>query len=262
MKGTLYSLLRNWGLALMTPLPLLRAPHLPRFAADWRRYAKLAREQGRPAPALADAYPCLGDHVRETPFDAHYFHQGAWLARRIAAARPAQHVDIGSSVLTMGVLCAQVPTVFVDYRPLRARIPGLACVAGDSNHLPFADGSIASLSCLHVIEHVGLGRYGDALDPGGSARTAAELARVLGPGGRLLLSTPVGRERTCFNAHRVFAPRSLVALFGTLRLESFSLVDDAGALHEGVSPESADSLDYGCGLFEFVKQAAHPAGSA
>ena len=65
------------------------------------------------------------------------------LARRIAAIRPEQHVDIGSSVLTMGVLCAQVPTVFVDYRPLRASIPGLSCVAGDANHLPFADGSIA-----------------------------------------------------------------------------------------------------------------------
>src|SRR5262249_34943075 len=121
--------------------------------------------------------------------------------------------------------------------------------------LPFADGGIPSLSCLHVIEHIGLGRYGDPLDPSGAERAAKELQRVLAPGGRLYLSTPVGRERVCFNAHRVFAPDTIVRIFSDLKPPHFAYVDDDGALHTSAAPDDARSLDYGCGLFRFAKEA-------
>lgn len=155
--------------------------------------------------------------------------------------------------MMINVLSASVNTVFVDYRPLRVRLSNLSSLAGDIVRLPFRDGSVASLSCLHVIEHVGLGRYGDPLEPAGSRLAAAELQRVVQPGGRLFLSTPVGRERVCFNAHRVHAPATIQSYLPGLRLEAFSLVDDAGRFREHVSPESAACLEYGCGLFEFVK---------
>lgn len=143
--------------------------------------------------------------------------------------------------------------VFLDYRPLAVKLSGLQSVAGNAAILPFPDDSILSLSSLHVIEHVGLGRYGDPLDPEGTRRAAVELQRVLRPGGRLFLSVPVGRERVCFNAHRVFSPSTVSAFFQKLQLKSFSLVDDSGQLNEGVPLEAAVNLDYGCGLFEFVK---------
>jgi hypothetical protein len=75
----------------------------------------------------------------------------------------------------------------------------------------------------------------------------------LKPGGKLFLSVPVGRERVCFNAHRVFSPSTVKDFFQELQLKAFSLVDDAGRFHEEILPEGADNLDYGCGLFEFVK---------
>jgi SAM-dependent methyltransferase len=152
---------------------------------------------------------------------------------------------------------ALVPTLFVDYRPLQVRLPGLECIAGDACRLPFSDGSVASLSCLHVIEHIGLGRYGDPIDPEGSAKAARELARVLAPGGRLYLSAPVGRARVCFNAHRVFDPQALPPMFPGLGLRraSFSYVDDAGAFHRGVEPAAAASNAYGCGMYVLVKDA-------
>jgi SAM-dependent methyltransferase len=245
------SLLRNWVQAFLVPRPLVGALFLPRYLRHWREYS---RATGAKAPRFADSWPCLGDWTTETPFDAHYFYQGAWLARKVAEQRPESHVDIGSSALTVSVLSATVPTLHIDYRPLRAELPGLRCIAGDILDLPLPDASVRSLSCLHVIEHIGLGRYGDPIDPQGSTKAAAQLARVLAPGGRLYLAVPVGRERVCFNAHRVFASESIAAMLGGLRLESFALVDDAGRFSDKADFSAARGLDYGCGLFEFSRK--------
>ncbi len=250
MTPTVKNLLRRWIAPIIDPRALLSLALLPRFLVEFRRYRRLAP---RDVVAWSDAYPCLLDRIRETPFDPHYFYQGAWLARRMRTVSTPFHVDVGSSVMMVNVLSATVKTIFLDYRPLRVGVPNLHPVAGDLRRLPFADASLPSLSCLHVIEHVGLGRYGDPLDPLGGQLAAENLQRVVRPGGRLFLSTPIGRERVCFNAHRVYAPKTVTALFSTLRLESFSLVDDHGQFHERADFESADDLDYGCGMFEFIK---------
>lgn len=244
------SAIARWGGAFLGPHIVASVRALPRYFADWFVYQNAAPGQ---KISFSDSYPCLIDRVKSTPFDPHYFFQAAWLARRLQENRPLFHVDVGSSAMMINVLSASVNTVFVDYRPLRACLSNLSSLAGDIVRLPFRDGSVASLSCLHVIEHVGLGRYGDPLEPAGSRLAAAELQRVVQPGGRLFLSSPVGRERVCFNAHRVHAPATIQSYLPGLRLEAFSLVDDAGRFREHVSPESAACLEYGCGLFEFVK---------
>jgi SAM-dependent methyltransferase len=245
----MFKLIRSWLLAFITPRPLVGVAYLPRYFAQWHRYRRASTEKVR----LRDSYPCLTDWTPHTPFDPHYFFQGAWLARRVRRAGPKQHVDIASSVMTVSVLSAMVDTVFVDYRPLQVSLPGLESRAGDILALPFAKDEISSLSCLHVIEHIGLGRYGDPLDVAGSAKAARELARVLAPRGRLYISMPVGRERVCFNAHRVHAPESVVELFAGLELMEFGYVDDAGEYHEKAPLAEARELDYGCGFFLFTK---------
>jgi hypothetical protein len=87
----------------------------------------------------------------------------------------------------------------------------------------------------------------------GSVKAAKELQRVLAIGGNLLVSLPVGRQRICFNAHRVHSPMTVLELFSDLRLVDFSYVDDAGKLHNNVEPSDALNLEYGCGLFDFRK---------
>jgi SAM-dependent methyltransferase len=243
-------LLRHWVMAFLYPRPLVGLLYLPRFFSHWVRYARSINAQ---KISVLDLQPCLGDWTTHTPFDAHYFYQGAWLARRVCAAKVAKHVDIGSSVLTMSVLSALIETVFVDYRPLKTSLPGLTSIAGNILDLPFSDDSIKSLSCLHVIEHIGLGRYGDPLDPLGSVKAALELQRVVSHGGSLLLSMPIGRERICFNAHRVHDANSVLKLFPQMKLMEFSYVDDAGQYNEYRSVEDAMKLEYGCGLFRFEK---------
>ena len=239
-------LIRNLALMALYPRPLIGLAYIPRFIRHWRRFSQLSQSERL---RVADAYPSLGDWVATTPFDPHYFFQAAWLARQLASAPPARHLDIGSDVKLIGTLSAFVPTEFMDFRPLEACLPGLECTQGDILALPMADGSVPSLSCLHVVEHIGLGRYGDPIDPQGSHKALAELARVLAPGGRLYLSVPVGRERICFNAHRVFAPETIVALSGPLALRSFALVDDAGRFLPECALAQAHGLDYGCGMF-------------
>ena len=223
---------------------------LPAFFLEWRRYRRLSNES---SVALRDLYPCLTDRTESTPFDPHYFFQSAWLARKLACRHVPLHVDAGSSVTMLAVMSAHVPTVFLDYRPLAVSLPDMFPVAGTLSSLPFADQSLASVSSLHVVEHVGLGRYGDPLNARGSRDAMSELVRVVAPGGRLYLSVPVGRERVCFNAQRIFAGRTVIEWAQPLRLLEFALVDDAGAFHPATDLSRAEGLAYGCGLFEFER---------
>ena len=120
--------------------------------------------------------------------------------------------------------------------------------------MPFEEGSLESVSCLHVAEHIGLGRYGDPLDPLGTRKAAAELQRVVAPRGQLLFALPVGRPRVCFNAHRVHSPHDIVAMFPELQLVEFSGVDDTGAFRRHRTLEELEGAQYGCGMFRFVRR--------
>ena len=244
-------LMRNWVLALLYPRPLLGLRHIPWYFREFFRYRRLHSGE---LVSLRDMHPCLQDRVRQTPYDPHYFYQGGWLSRRLHAGHQSLHVDVGSSVMMASVLSGGIKTVFADYRPLHAQLGGLLGVGADIVHLPFADASIDSLSSLHVIEHIGLGRYGDRLDAKGTQRAAAELERILRPGGRLYVSMPVGRSRVCFNAHRVLSPHQARELFAGLSLVEFSFVDDAHRFCEKRELDEAAGMEYACGMFVFEKR--------
>ena len=132
---------------------------------------------------------------------------------------------------------------------------GLTSVEGSVLDLPFADRSQESISCLHVAEHIGLGRYGDPLDPMGTVNAAKELSRVLAPGGKLLFSGPVGRPRTMFNAHRIQAPEQIRAMFSDLELIEFAGVDDQGNFARRRMLSELTDCEYGCGMFLFGRPA-------
>ena len=161
-------------------------------------------------------------------------------------------MDVGSRVDLVGFLTAVTSVVFVDIRPLEVDIEDLEPVAGSVLDMPFEDGSLESVSCLHVAEHIGLGRYGDPLDPLGTRKAAAELARVLAPGGQLLFSLPVGRPRVEFNAHRVHDPREVRSWFDGLELVEFAGVDDAQVFRRHRSLDELAGSTYACGMFQLI----------
>lgn len=227
---------------------------LPWFARSWRAYESLGGEHLR----ARDAMPCLTDRAEGAgSASGHYFHQDLWAARKVHASGVAEHVDVGSRVDGfVAHVAAFCDVVYVDLRPLEAAgHPSIRARVGTVLALPFEARAVRSLSCLHVIEHVGLGRYGDPLDPRGSLKALAELQRVVAPGGDLYVGVPIGRERVCFNAHRVLSPRTVLAALDELALVEFSAVDDAGALVRDARPADFEQADYSCGLFHLTRRA-------
>jgi SAM-dependent methyltransferase len=229
----------NWGRL---------AAAVPRFTRDLTAYRRLA-----PVP-LGDLYPMLLDRSESAGVaTGHYFHQDLWVARLVYASRTATHVDVGSRVDGFVAHCAVFTRViYVDMRPL-PHVPNVRSITGTVTALPFASRSIDSLSCLHVLEHIGLGRYGDPIDPLGTERGCAELTRVLAPGGHLYIGIPIGRERVCFNAHRVHAPATVLRYFAGLRLSASAVVDDSGNLRDPADPLAFADAEYACALLQFHK---------
>jgi hypothetical protein len=219
---------------------------LPWFVSSWAQYRRLA---GAERTSLLDSHPQLHDRTAVTPFDAHYFFMNAWAMRCILRSKPKRHVDVGSHNAFVSLLSAAVPVAFLDYRPLTVELDGLVPICGSVTELPFGNQTLASISSLSVVEHIGLGRYGDTLDCAGTMKSAAELTRVLAPGGNLFVGVPIGAPRVCFNAHRILAPDTFVDLFRPLKLVQFSVVTDEGLFHENVEPAEYSTSRYSCGLY-------------
>jgi uncharacterized protein DUF268 len=230
---------------------------LPTYLRGIQRYKKM-----NSLPSfefkLSDAFPILTDMDAAAGIaGGHYFHQDLWAARKIFERRPLQHIDIGSRVDGfVAHLLAFMPVTAVDIRPMTSAIRGLTFLQDDAAELAsLPDDGVHSLSTLHVAEHFGLGRYTDPIDPNACFRFMASLQRVLAPDGRLYFSVPVGRERVEFNAHRVFAPQTILKSFSQLQLVSFSFVGDNGNLYEDRDPANLPQSEMACGLFEFTKAA-------
>ncbi len=229
-------------------------PKYRRFVADFRKFERLYAGSVRDLELRwTHRYPCLDDNTAATTFDAHYTYHPAWAARIIAQTKPPLHIDISSSLNFCTMVSAFVAVEFYDLRPVEISLSGLECKRGDLVRLPFETGSVGSLSCMHVVEHIGLGRYGDPLDPEGDLKAIAELTRVLARGGTLMFVTPVGHPQIRFNAHRIYSYDQVASYFGGLNTQQFALVDDRGEFTVGADPDYANRQDYGCGCWWFKK---------
>jgi hypothetical protein len=206
---------------------------------------------------LSQVLPCLFDNVPFTRFDTHYIYHTAWAARKVKEIDADVHVDISSSLYFSSIVSAFKQVRFYDYRPAKLNLSNFTSGENNLTHLTFPDNSIKSLSCMHTVEHVGLGRYGDRIDPEGDIQAAKELSRVIASGGSLLFVVPVGKPRIAFNAHRIYSYGMVMDLFPGLKLKEFSLIPDnaldVGMIHHA-SPDSIDKQSYACGCFWFVKE--------
>jgi len=138
----------------------------------------------------------------------------------------------------------------IDIRPAPSGIKGVVFHQLDlMGALPEKwHGCADSLSCLHTIEHFGLGRYGDPIDPNGHHKGLEQLKRMVAEGGRLYLSTPIGPQRIEFNAHRIFGASTLLGWFADgWEIERFAVIDDSNRVHEEVDWESPEARNhFGC----------------
>jgi SAM-dependent methyltransferase len=221
-----------------------------RFFHDWREFQKLGGDA-----TFSDLAPKLFDRSANTQSGGgHYFYQDVWALRQLSRSRPAEHHDFGSRldgfVAQATAIC---PVIYWDIRAPNFRVPDFHFREASLLELPIESGSVSSVSCLHVVEHIGLGRYGDPIDPEGAEKALRELERILAPGGQLLFSMPVGRERVEFNAQRIWNPTKPAKILSTLQLLEFSVVTDEGEFLMGSNPSEFVGARYCCGLYRFVR---------
>ena len=204
-----------------------------------------------------DRWPCYNDATSYSGFDKHYIYHTGWASRVLSVNRPKKHIDISSSLYFCVNASAFVPMEYYDYRPAKIMLDGLVCKYCDLMCLPFEDNQIESISCMHVIEHIGLGRYGEPLDYNGDIKAAQELMRVTASGGALLIVVPIGSEtRIQFNAHRIYKYDDFVKMFPGMVVKEFSLIpddDNEEGLIRNADVTLADKQNYGCGCFLFRK---------
>jgi hypothetical protein len=260
LAWTTYQWARRFGID-----PRAAAKTVRNLGGYWRelREFKALAESAQTQMELGPMFPCLGEASAESGVGkGHYFHQDLLVARRIFARAPRRHLDVGSRIDGFVAHVAAFREIEVlDIRPLSRDIPNVKFRQADLMELqPEYQAATDSLSCLHALEHFGLGRYGDRLDPDGHLRGLAGLTDLVQTDGMLYLSVPIGRQRIEFNAHRVFGVDYMLRLIEpSYELVAFSFVDDAGDLHESVtldahSAASSFGCSYGCGIFELRRR--------
>jgi hypothetical protein len=249
---SLFRTVREIGL---NPRRLHLAGRLPRFLRDLRRWKKQGGQVSSVFPVLSDWSDQAGQVAGA------YFHQDLLIARRIYQAQPVRHVDVGSRIDGFVAHVAVFREIdVVDIRPMRSSIRNVRFVQADlmQGALALAR-STDSLSCLHALEHFGLGRYGDPIDRNGHLKGFRSLIDLLEIGATFYLSFPIGRPVVEFNAHRVFNCQEALSWPGSelLRLQRFDYVDDGGNLHEDIDVHEigihCKDLIHGCGIYTFTR---------
>lgn len=231
------------------------------YSKDFEQFKK---EMGNNAEfPLLKNYPCLNDKDDSAGRIYNpYFPQDIYVARKIYEKQPQKHVDIGSRLdgFVAHVAVFREIEIF-DIRPMDLTIPNILFIQADltdGENLPmnYCD----SISCLHVLEHFGLGRYGDKIDPDGHLKGFEQITRILKPGGTFYFSVPMGVQRIEFNAHRIFGmPYLMNWVTKDFAIASFAFIDDNCILHEKTelteeSIASSFGCNHGCAIFELKKK--------
>ena len=258
------SIKQTLGIFAIRPARTMRAiKNWPTYRANYRAFKK--QYNNGPLPfKMGRKFPQLFDRTQQSGMaKGHYFHQDLLIARRIFLRNPVLHVDVGSRIDGFVAHVASFRKIEVfDIRAMDNKVSNIvfkqldlmAPLAADLND--YCD----SLSCLHSLEHFGLGRYGDKIDPAGYLTGLDHLTALLRTGGTLYLSVPIGPQRIEFDAHRVFSVAYLFDLLQArgMHVESFSFVDDSGDLHEDIALTPSGigqsfGCYYGCGIVEATK---------
>lgn len=228
------------------------------FERDLRIYEKLNSRESF-AVDKENLYPIIREKYARAGTVNNYFWQDLWAAKIIYKSGIKSHFDIGSRIdgFIAHLLSMDIHVTLIDVRDFPEKVEGLRTVTDDATYLRMVpENSVASMSALCSLEHFGLGRYGDPVDPEACFQCFEEIQKRLISGGNLYISVPIGRERTEFNAHRVFYPSTIIDCFSGMNLKEFSCTA-GGKIEFDVDIHKYDndehSGDYRYGLFHFIK---------
>jgi len=239
--------LRTFGINPRGTLAALRG--FGRYCRDRRKF----RDAMNGGFAWGQTFPILDEWNAESGGIGAYFQQDLLVARWIYLRNPRRHLDVGSRLDGfIGNLAVFREVEVLDIRPQPGKVRNVIFQQLDlMRELPSRwQACTDSLSCLHSIEHFGLGRYGDDIDPEGHLKGLRQLMGMVEPGGILYLSTPIGPQRVEFNAHRVFAAATLLGWFAEgWEIEEFAVIGDSGEVLESPARDPASiASHFGCQL--------------
>ncbi len=218
------------------------------YFKDYAAYRSLKKNEPF-LDSTSNLLPQIADKTANNPIDHIYILQNAWACKKIFKNKPKEHIDIASSIGAVAIMSQFVPTTVVDIRKVDLKLNNLRFIKGSILELPFKDSSVESISSICVVEHIGLGRYGDPIDQFGSEKAIMELLRVTKKGGSIILSVPVGKEnRVLFNAHREFIPAYFISL-----LSNCKLMDKQFIVGNTIKSNFTKQDENVVGLFEFKK---------
>lgn len=222
-----------------------------KYLLDYLKFNKLGK--------VDVIYPVLGEHKeRSSKVIKHYFNQDLLVASYIYRKNPKKHVDVGSRVDGFVANVASFRKIEVlDIRDNNFQFKNIIFKKRDITKV---DKSLTnycdSLSCLHTLEHFGLGRYGDELDPYGHIKGFKNLVKILKPGGTLYISFPISENNTTyFNSERSFNPKEILNWSNQLKLVKMDIIDDSEKIFLNVNLYKFNKkISYGCGIYTFRKK--------
>ena len=229
---------------------------IPFFIKDYI-FFKINSDNSFPVEA---SYPCLSDKFDTAgKLDRHYFYQDTYVARKIYEVNPIDHLDVGSRIDGfIAQLSIFRKLTIIDIRPLDVEIVNVNFLQADICKDDFNVRTAESVSCLHTLEHIGLGRYNDPLGTDLWKQGLKNLWSLVNPGGILYLSVPIGKQKIMFNAHRVFNTTTIINEIPNAKLIDFAYIGDKTSLKVG--PTNTLEIDkitrdfnYGLGIFMFKK---------
>lgn len=234
------------------------------FIKDYHLFKKL--NVNNTEFSVNNNYPCVKDkflNSGDVGSSGHYFLQDLYVAREVFHNKPIKHVDVGSRIDGFIAHLSVFREVEVfDIRHQSNIITNVIFKQADlMNVNPDLINYCDSLSCLHTIEHFGLGRYGDKIDPNGHLLGFKTLTQILKQNGLFYFSVPMGKtNRIEFNAHRVFSLGYLKKWIEMdFNIMKFTYIDDEYKIHEDVklsdfNVNNSCNCILGCGIFTLRKK--------
>ena len=231
----------------------LSLKYLPKFIIDRKKWL----EKG----GKIDTYSvCLKDYKDNAgTLNGEYFHQDLLVANLIFNHNPNRHIDIGSRIDGFVAHVASFREIEIfDIRPnIKSSHKNIITNKLDIMQSKYTNIS-DSISCLHSLEHFGLGRYSDTIDINGHIKGLENMIQMLKKKGRLYLSIPVSqKDKNVFNQQRYFHPLSifsLTKLMENLKLIRFDFVNNKGELIKNLDINKLNSnINSGCGIYTFEK---------
>jgi hypothetical protein len=231
------------------------------FRKELKSFKQLAGDSLNVFP-VKKLWPIYADKNDTAGTLSQYFYQDLFVATRIFKNNPETHADVGSRVDGFVAHVASFrKLVIYDVRPLNLPVPNVTFRQADfMKPDSIVPESVDSLSCLHALEHFGLGRYGDPICPEGHLIGFRNMCKMVKTGGTFYLSVPLGPQRIDFHAHRVFSLDYLVKMVSPdFEIIQFSYIDDQCRLFQDVEitqelTENNCNCFFGCAIFELKKR--------